>query len=185
MRNHHRSPHMATVSVRSLWSHHRDGLTAIRGSMICSLVIVILDVVLDGSLVFAAVVCPIWLIIAVVWVLVSRPSSGVAAARVLIPLLTGLLVVSNYSMQNRVAMANAERLIQACENFRDVNGTYPARLDDLVPAYLSSIPRARCCCLFSEFQYHASPMHMLLWCELPPFGRRTYNFDTRRWGYLD
>jgi len=26
---------------------------------------------------------------------------------------------------------------------------------------------------------------MLVWCKIPPFGRRIYTFADRRWGYLD
>ncbi len=108
-----------------------------------------------------------------------------AAIRVLIPVATGLLVIANYSVQKRIAMANSARLIQACEQYREAHGAYPGRLDDLVPHYLGSVPRAKYCCWLSGFWYLASPQHLLLWYEIPPFGRRVYMFETGEWRYLD
>jgi hypothetical protein len=176
---------MVTSRVKSRYPRLRDGLTASRAGMICSLVVVILDVVVSGSYIFSALVCPIWFLVEVVRAIVRRPSLGVAAVRILIPLLTMVLVDANYSVQKRFAMGNAARLIQACEHYREANGTYPERLGDLVPRYLSSVPRAKWCCLFGEFEYYGSPLHMLVWCEVPPFGRRIYNFETSQWGYVD
>jgi hypothetical protein len=177
---------MMTASVNRRFWRFRDGLTAIRGSLFCSLVVVILDVVVDGSYIFSAVVCPIWFIVAVVRAIVRRPTLGLAAARILIPLITLLLVLANYSVQRRIAMANAARLIQACEHYREVNGAYPERLGDLVPRYLNSVPRAKYCFSYSEFVYFGSPPGPTLsWWECPPFGRRAYVFDTGKWRYLD
>ncbi|HXT57234.1 MAG TPA: hypothetical protein VN699_01315 [Pirellulales bacterium] len=114
-----------------------------------------------------------------------RPRLGVAAARVLIPVVTGLFVVVNYSVQRTIAMGNAERLIQACERYREDNGAYPEHLGELVPRYLNSVPRAKYCCSRSEFWYFGAPRPLLVWYEVPPFGRRVYNFETGNWRYMD
>ena len=153
--------------------------------MICALVVVLLDVVFTGSYLCSALVCPIWFLTAVVRSVVRRPSFGVAAARVLIPLVTLLLVITNSSVQKRIAMANAARVIQACEQYRHANGAYPERLSDVVPSYLSSVPKAKYCLSFSDFIYFGSTHSMLVWYEIPPFGRRVYNFETGNWKYLD
>jgi hypothetical protein len=174
---------MATVNGRC--PRLRDGVTATRASLCCSLVLIFLDVVLDGSYFFSAAICPVWFIVAVVRVMARRPSLCMAAARVLIPLVTGLLVVANYSVQKRIAMGNAARLIQACEHYREVNGAFPERLGDLVPRYLDSVPRAKYCCSLSEFGYHGAPRHILFWWECPPFGRKVYTFETGQWQYMD
>lgn len=160
-------------------------LTATRGSLICSLVVVLLDVVLDGSYVFSLLVCPIWLFVSAALVMQRRPRLGVAAARVMIPIVTGLLVFMNYSVQRKIAIRNAAHLIQACERYHDANGAYPERLSDLVPRYLSSIPRAKYCCSYGEFRYYGPPRLMLFWYEIPPFGRRVYNFESGNWRYMD
>jgi hypothetical protein len=177
---------MATASVKSRCGHFRDGLIAIRGTLICSLVVVFIDVVVDGSYIFSALVCPIWFLAAVVRAIVRQPSLAVAAARILVPVVTGLLVIANFSLQGKIAMSNAARVIEACEQYREVNGTYPERLSELVPHYLSSVPRAKYCFMCGEFGYYSgSPQPILFWSEFPPFGRRVYDFETGKWRYLD
>lgn len=176
---------MITATVKGRCARLRDGVTATRGSLICSLALVFLDVVLDGSYIFSAAVCPIWFLVAVVRAVARRSSSVVAAARMLMPLVTGILVVANYSVQGTIAMGNAARLIEACERYREANGAYPERLADLAPHYLSSIPRAKYCCSSSEFGYCGSPQHTLSWWKCPPFGRRVYTFETGEWRYVD
>lgn len=176
---------MATARVNSRVWRFRDAMASIRGALICSLIVIILDVVIDGSYLFSSLVCPIWFLAAVVRAVMRRPTMGVASARVLFPLVTGLLSVVNYSAQSTIAMANAARLIQACVHYREANGAYPERLGDLAPRYLSSIPRAKYCCSKSEFGYYASPRHMLFWWACPPFGRMVYAFETGEWRYVD
>jgi hypothetical protein len=176
---------MLTASVKSRRRYFRDGLTAIRGTMICALVVIFLDVVIGGSYLLSALGCPIWFLVAVVRAVVRRPSFGVATARVLIPLVTLLLVVANSAVQKRIAMTNAARVIQACEQYRQANGAYPQRLGDVVPRYLSAVPKAKYCLSFGDFMYFGSPHPMLVWCEIPPFGRRVYNFERGSWGYVD
>ncbi len=53
-----------------------------------------------------------------------------AAARILVPVVTGLLVIANFSLQGKIAMGNAARVIEACEQYREINGAYPERLSD-------------------------------------------------------
>ncbi len=169
----------------SHFSTYRDYLTALGGTLACALALVFLDVVVDGCYIFSAVVCPIWFIAAVGRSILQQPPLGVAAARVLIPVVTGLLVVVNYSVQRTIAMGNAERIIQACERYREANGAYPEQLGELVPRYLSSVPRAKYCCWYSEFGYSGPPLPVLRWYEFPPFGRRVYIFETATWRFVD
>jgi hypothetical protein len=97
---------------------------------------------------------------------------------------TLLLVLANYSIQKSIATANAAYIIQACESYREANGSYPARLDRLIPRYLRSIPRAKYCFWFGEFQYFPE-VHLLCWFDIPPCGRRVYSLERRTWRYLD
>jgi hypothetical protein len=173
---------MVIENVNGRSCRFRRGLTAIRGSLICALVVLFVDVILDGGYVFSAVVCPIWFLVGVIRAATQRSRQPVGPAVVLIPLATGLLVAVNYHVQTGIATANARSLIQACERYRVVNGNYPERLADLVPRYLDSVPRAKCCCLRNDFSYYASAGgHTLSWCDVPPFGRRVYNFETGEW----
>ena len=164
----------------------RDLLHPIRGSLFLSALLIFIDVVLSCSYMFSLFVCPIWFFVALIR---ARPfDTGVAAARVLAPVVTGLLIFANSEWQNDIAQARAERIVEACQRYHEANGTYPAKLVDLVPQYLSAIPSAKYCGAWAEFFYHKSPddeRAILWWVELPPFGCRTYNFAASRWGYLD
>ena len=153
----------------------------------CSaLVLVFLDVVLDGGYVFSAAICPIWFLVGVIRAATRRSRHPVGAAVILIPLATAFFVAVNYHVQMEIATAHARSLIQACERYRVVNGNYPERLADLVPHYLDSIPRAKCCCLRNDFSYYASAGgHTLGWYAVPPFARRVYNFETGEWRDMD
>lgn len=115
---------------------------AIGETLICALVVIFFDVVVSGCYFFSALLCPIWCIVSAARAGLQQPGLGVAAARVLIPIITGLLAFANYSAQRMVAMGNAQRVIEACERYHKANGAYPERLDELVPQYLNSIPRA-------------------------------------------
>ncbi|HEX7379717.1 MAG TPA: hypothetical protein VF278_21515 [Pirellulales bacterium] len=167
------------------FSRFRGCWSAIGGTLVCALVVGFLDVVSDGSCLCSAMICPIWLVVAVVRSVLQRPGWGVAGARIFIPIVTLLLAVANYRVQKTIAVGNAALLIEACEQYRANNGSYPKHLKDLVPRYLRSVPRAKYCCLWGEFAYFASNRPLLLWYDLPPFGRWVYNFEKRRWRYLD
>lgn len=161
----------------------------IRESLIVAAVLVFLDAVVSGSYLYSLFVCPIWFIVALIRAMIQRASPGVAVARILIPVITGVIVFLNGSVQNNIAKSNAVRIVDACEQYKAANGAYPAKLNDLVPKYLSSVPPSKYCLMFNQFFYFANPEEpvttMLDWVELPPFGRPTYNFEERRWGYLD
>lgn len=81
---------------------------------------------------------------------------------------------------------NAARVVAACEEFRAVNGRFPRTLNELVPQYLPSVPRAKYCLHYGEFAYFLNDGHALLvWCVVPPYYRAIYDFETRRWSHLD
>ncbi len=108
--------------------------------------------------------------------------------RIVIPLLIGGIVCGNAWLQNSIAESRFEVAIQACKQYQKDKGHYPDKLEDLVPAYMYSVPRAKYCVMFGEFYYFAgsgdlSPM--LMWTKLPPFGRPFYVFKDGRYGYLD
>jgi hypothetical protein len=77
----------------------RDYLSALRGTLICALLVIFLDLVVSGCYMFSALVCPVWCIVGAVRDALQQPALAVAAARVLIPVATGLFAVVNYSVQ--------------------------------------------------------------------------------------
>jgi hypothetical protein len=117
---------------------------------------------------------------------IQRPGWGLALLRIAIPALTLGLVLANDAVQYRIGKANAPRIIAACEQFHADNGEFPKTLDDLVPQYLPSIPRAKYCLTYGEFVYwNRDGRSSLMWYAIPPFGRNIYSFQERRWHYID
>jgi len=96
------------------------------------------------------------------------------------------VVLSLMPINKRVSQERAERIIAAVENYKAANGKYPDRLDQLVPQFMAEIP-AKARITFGDigFRYYAGSdpeSHTLLYVVMPPFGRRTYNFETKTWG---
>ncbi|WP_224242389.1 hypothetical protein [Hyalangium gracile] len=86
------------------------------------------------------------------------------------------------------ARQNAERIIAACRAFERKEGRLPEKLEELIPEFLPSLPRALYDGPHFGFTYDAAsepPRHVLGWTDRIPFGRPYYVFEEDRWGYLD
>jgi len=137
---------------------------------------------------FAAVIGLIILVPASLWSLIrgQRPLAASRAARAALYLLLGAATVGAMQFHAYTARVNADRVIAACRSYEKANGKLPEKLPDLVPAFLSGIPRAKYTGTYGEFVYLSSPTsHTLLYVALPPFGRRLYHFEQGRWSSLD
>ena len=165
----------------------RRTASAARASLIGAMLLVVVDAVLGGSYLFSILACPIWFLVSVIKNLIELPGWSIALFRIAVPALTLGSVLGITAIQSKIADTNAKRIINACEEFHDANGRYPHTLDELVPRYLGSIPRAKYCLMFGDFWYFNYPGSscMLMWVKVPPFGRNIYHFEDRRWGYLD
>lgn len=170
------------ILVRKAWSH-RD----IRVSIGIASVLLAWDAAFTGSFLLSFLVCPIWLLFSILKNAIQRHGWRLALLRIAIPALTLGLALANNAVQLRIGEANAPRIIAACEEFHAANGEFPQTLGQLVPRYLPSIPRAKYCLAYGEFLYLSPPggEPLLVWCVVPPFGRKIYNFQERRWTYLD
>jgi hypothetical protein len=115
----------------------------------------------------------------------QRTGWRLALLRTAIPALTLGLAWANEAVQYRIGNENALRIIAACEGFHAANGRFPKTLGELVPRHLASIPRAKYCIVWGEFVYFNYGKPMLVWCVVPPYGRKIYDFEDRRWSYLD
>ena len=154
----------------------------IRWSLIGASTLLVFDA-LFGSFISAGV-CPIWFLVSFVKAIKKRPGWGIGLSRIVIPVLTLAIVGCNANIQSKIASANAERIIVACDQFRAATGEYPDHLDEIVPTYLSSIPRAKYALMFSDFRYwNLEGSHLLMWDKNPPFGRMIYDFERREWRY--
>lgn len=155
-----------------------------RGSVVAAAALLAWDGALFGTCLTAWVFCPIWLLVSLLKNASERPGWGLALVRIGIPAVTfGLLWVNN-AVQLGVAEANARRVVAACEQYHAANGRFPENLDQLVPRFMSSVPRAKYC-LAGHFAYHNFGTPRLYWQVVPPYLRKIYNFETRSWSYLD
>jgi hypothetical protein len=159
---------------------------SVRGSIGAAAIVLTFDVVLSGSFLVATLVCPIWILVSLLKSAIQRPGWGPALTRILIPAMTLMFVRANDAFQLKVAEANAQRIVAACEKYHAANGRFPRKLDELVPEYMNSVPVAKYC-LGSGFSYASSSDNTakLWWPIVPPHYRKIYNFETRSWSYLD
>jgi len=171
----------STSLAHKAWSHR-----GIRVSIGGAFVLLAWDVAFTGSFGLSFLVCPIWFLVSVLKNEINRPGWRLALLRIAIPALTLGLVLANDAVQYRIAEGNAPRIIAACDEFHAANGRFPQTLDELVPRYMRSIPRAKYCLEFGEFRYWDLDGHpILVWYVVPPFGRKIYDFENRRWNYID
>jgi hypothetical protein len=144
------------------------------------------DVGNSGSFLLSLMVCPFWLLGSVLNNLAQRPGWSVALVRIAIPGLTLGMALGINELQLRMAYANADRIINACNRFHADRGMYPSKLDELVPDYLASVPRAKYCLAWGEFVYFDwGDKHMLMWYYIPPYGRENYFLERGEWHFLD
>jgi len=95
-------------------------------------------------------------------------------------------VLAYIQVGNSRAGKKAELLIAACEEYRTVHITYPERLTDLVPDFIAKIPKAKYAYAAGQFHYVSrEDSHLLWYVSFPPFGKRTYSFEAKEWGFLD
>ncbi|MGA8049533.1 MAG: hypothetical protein WCA09_05090 [Burkholderiales bacterium] len=164
-----------------------DEKAYIRKFLVVSLLIVGVPAAIDvsdGSFLFSFAVCSIWLLFALLVAVINALGKvrewGALFTFAAIPFVTLLLVLGNSLLQNWVARTNAKEIAQASEQYRAKNGVYPSTLDDLVPGYLRSVPRAKYA-LSGKFEYAIfSGRHTLYWTSIPPFFRCFYEIERSR-----
>lgn len=104
----------------------------------------------------------------------------------LIPIV-GLLAIGGIVNANSyIGKRNAEEIVKAVESFKKETGSYPDRLEDLVPQRLDAIPKSayRLMC-FDYFYFVNEQKPIFFYITQPPFGGNNYSFEDREWYYTD
>jgi hypothetical protein len=101
-----------------------------------------------------------------------------------------IMAIAIKGINNRISYRNASVIIATCEQYKNKNGTYPARLHDLLPNYLESIPVARYTGTgeWTYFRYtdpSGKESYRLIFIQESLFGRRVYNSKYKKWHSLD
>ena len=159
----------------------------VRTSVLWGCVLIALDVA-DGTFVQSIVACPLWFVVSVVRSAWVRPGRQVALVRAAIPLAVLSTVLTNDSLQRTIAKGRAEQVVKAIGAFRDETGRYPEDLQELVPGHLGNVSTPKWAILFNRFHYsegggESGPS--LWWIDIPPHGKRLFNFEEARWRSID
>lgn len=151
------------------------------GPIVVASILLTLDVIVSGSYMWSCLICPLWFLASIGDCLIRRRWLGVDLVKTAIPAIALGIVLGNYALQQHIAAFNADRIIDACEQFRSATEKYPSTLDELVPDYLHTIPRAKYCLWMSNFEYFGdSDSHRRLkWYLVPPYARMIYSFETK------
>lgn len=163
----------------------REVVTASQGSLWIAGLVLLFDLGLEGARLLSTAICPLWFLISLLKNIIKPPERSVAIFRISLPVLTFAIAMANGELQWKISDANAERVVKACDEFRVVNGRYPKTLDELVPDYFPSVPPAKHCMLGGNFWYFNMDGHCSLMWSRYGFYRRTYEFDSKRWGNVD
>ncbi len=158
-------------------------------SIISALILFFIDafVMNQGAIaVISAMVIVLWLLPKSLMLKYKRESARIPLTKAAIYSIMVLLIFLANFANNKLAKHRAENLIIAIEKYHQQTGIYPEKLNNLVPEYISNIPRAKFTLMFNEFSYiNHKDIQVLYYIELPPFGRPIYNFNRHSWGYTD
>jgi hypothetical protein len=91
-----------------------------------------------------------------------------------------------FTLNNMIAVKRAERIAGACEQYRAKFGDYPSSLSLLVPEFMKEIPSPKIGLASGGFRYITTGgSHRILFVKLPPYGRKYYGLETKKWGDVD
>lgn len=161
--------------------------TAVIGAILYTVDALILG---QGGLIVLATMCGMIVGLVRIGSAVGRRSArdaGIAAMTLVLWIGFAVGTFASVYGQTHLAKSRAGRVIAACEAYRTANGVYPENLQQLVPAYLPEIPRARIALTFDRFDYirmvgrEYGTQTMLMYTTVPPFGHASYTFETKRW----
>jgi hypothetical protein len=115
-----------------------------------------------------------------------RPLMKRRAIRGGVLLLAAVIAFLVNEANNGRARRHAEVIVAAVERYRDARGEWPRALEALVPQYLEQVPAAKPGAKF-HYLVREDNAPMLMWVELPPFGRGVYRFAEGggEWGTID
>ena len=154
-----------------------------------ALVLAGLDAFIFGQGVFAIALCIAGFLHYLPRAIGAHPDAALFRLRVIkavVVITAGVAALAVIIVANRVAEEHAEQVIAAVEAFKMKQGRYPEKLEELVPAYLPEVPLAKPLGAARRFRYlTADGEHTLMYTVVPPFGRRLYSFERKRWSALD
>jgi hypothetical protein len=141
------------------------------------------------SVVVLVLILPCSLIAAILCLFPRLRRSSLKAIRFMGILFLGVVAaLGTTRVHRRLTQCRAVDLGKACQAYRAKYHHYPERLDDLVPEFIRSVPRATVG-IFGEdgFYYssHEGTEPFIYYNCLPPFGNCYYYVESHCWRFLD
>jgi hypothetical protein len=156
---------------------------------ITALILALVDALFFGQGVLALALCLagfIYYLPRAIGAYPDRRLFRVRAVKAAVTVVAGSAAIATIVIVNAIAEDRAKEVIAAVEAYKASAGGYPARLEQLVPAYLPEVPHAKPAGMMRTFDYYASDAgHTLMYTVTPPFGRKLYHFEKQRWSALD
>lgn len=160
-----------------------------RRTVIIAIILFVLDAFVFNQGVLAFITIFIAVPIILIKALVSRKDKPLLRKRLtacVIYFFVSVLILTSIAINNKIARSRAEMVIAACKKYKDRNKEYPETLTDLVPEFINKVPVAKYVFGSNEFYYIVSNgSHLLSYTAMPPFGKPIYNFESKRWAYID
>lgn len=113
----------------------------------------------------------------------DRPLRAFRIKKVALYLLAVVGIMVLFIFNRQMGTQRADELVKAVEAYAAKRGQFPQNLEQLVPDFMSSIPLARYTLASNDFSYRTLPdgKHALSWTVTPPFARKSYTFEEKRW----
>ncbi|MBS4097759.1 MAG: hypothetical protein KGZ83_13090 [Sulfuricella sp.] len=110
------------------------------------------------------------------------------AARTFLYLLMAAAILITVRIDLAGAREKGETIVAALHAYQAKTGQYPDELEQLVPAYLPAIPKARFSLSMNEYRYFVTKgkdSHTLSYIASPPFGFTYYTLEKGQWAVKD
>lgn len=116
----------------------------------------------------------------------NRPLVIFRARKTLITLTVGTVAIAATAFDAGRMEPRAAALANALRQFKLSHGHYPAKLQELVPQFMSEVPRPRWAAMAGQFRYSPDPNDPgLMWTAMAPFGRKTLRIESGKRGQID
>jgi hypothetical protein len=165
----------------------RTAWESLRSTVIAAFCLFIVDAFVFGWFViamFASIALVFWMIPRTLLDFIRGNVVMVRELKTGIYLLMVVATFAAYAGNSYLAKSRADTVIAAVDQFKAYHHRYPESLAELVPKYMSSVPRAKYTVMYGEFIFLAE-MPRLMYFGFPPFDRRVYSFDSKKWMVLD
>jgi hypothetical protein len=160
----------------------------LRATIIVAICLFFLDSVIFHQLsvaMIASVVLVFWLIPAALFSLKRREIAKTRALKALVYLIMVVAISVAFFANNRLAEERAKGLIAVINKFQVEHNRYPLALEELVPTYLPSVPRANFTLTGRFFYSGYGDSTSLMYYTYFPFARRYFRFKSQTWTLID